>query len=337
MNERTHSRGHGAVAQAWLIPALIVAALAVGAGSADAQNFPARTVTIVVPFVPGGTTDLLARLLAGKLEQQLGKPFVVENKPGAGALTAMVAVARAAPDGHTIMVSPSSAMATNVTLYKKLPYDPVADFAPLALLVRTPFVLAVNPALGIKSVAELVARVKEKPGALAFASSGPGTPHHLFAELFQTLTGTVLTHVPYKGVAPALNDVVAGHVQVIFTDVAPALGMITDGKLTALGVTSKARVAALPATPALDDAVAGFDATSWQMAIAPAGTPGDIVAALNGTIGRIVAEPEIKAQAVQLGMLPVDPATSTELGAFVKSEIGKWAGVVEKAGIAGSQ
>ena len=321
----------------WSPVGAAVLLLIAGAHAGAAETYPGRAVTIVVPFVPGGTTDLLARLLAGKLEQRLGKPFVVENKPGAGALTAMVAVARAAPDGHTLMVSPSSAMAANVTLYKKLPYDPAADFVPLALLVRTPFVLAVNPGLGVKSAGELVALAKQKPGALAFASSGPGTPHHLFAELFQTLTGTQLTHVPYKGVAPALNDVVAGHVQVIFTDVAPALGMIAEGRLTALGVTSKARVDALPATAPLDEAVPGFDMTSWQMAIAPAGTPAEIVGVLNAEIGRVVAEPEIRTQAVQLGMLPVAPATGMELAAFVKSEIGKWAAVVQKAGIAGSQ
>jgi len=213
----------------WTLQAFALFAAPLGlAGSvaARAETYPSHAVTIVVPFVPGGTTDLLARLLADKLEKRFGKPFVVENKPGAGALTASVAVAHAAPDGYTLMISPSSAMAANVTLYKRLPYDPAADFVPLALLVRTPFVLAVNPALRITSVADLVARAKAQPDVLAFASSGPGTPHHLFAELFQSLTGTRLTHVPYKGVAPALNDVVAGHVQMIFTDIAPALPMI---------------------------------------------------------------------------------------------------------------
>jgi tripartite-type tricarboxylate transporter receptor subunit TctC len=321
---------------AGLVPAIHVFA-AGGTTSAIAESYPTHTVTIVVPFVPGGTTDLLARLLAGKLEQRFGKPFVVENKPGAGALTAAVAVAHAAPDGHTLMVSPSSAMAANVTLYKKLPYDPVADFVPLALLVRTPFVLAVNPALRITSVADLVGRAKAQPDALAFASSGPGTPHHLFAELFQNLTGTRLTHVPYKGVAPALNDVVAGHVQVIFTDVAPALGMIADGRLTALGVTSKARVAALPDVAPLDDTVKGFDATSWQMAIAPAATPPDAVTSLNREISRIVTDPDVASQAVQMGMLPVEPASPDALRDFVRAEISKWAGVVERAGIAQSQ
>jgi len=324
----------------WTLQAFALFAAPLGlAGSvaARAETYPSHAVTIVVPFVPGGTTDLLARLLADKLEKRFGKPFVVENKPGAGALTASVAVAHAAPDGYTLMISPSSAMAANVTLYKRLPYDPAADFVPLALLVRTPFVLAVNPALRITSVADLVARAKAQPDALAFASAGPGTPHHLFAELFQSLTGTRLTHVPYKGVAPALNDVIAGHVQMIFTDIAPALAMIESGRLTALGVTSKVRVAALPQTPPLDDAVAGFDTTSWQMAIAPAATPADVVATLNAEIGRIVAEPEVKAQAVQTGMLPVEPASPQALREFVRSEISKWAALVQKAGIAQSQ
>ena len=324
----------------WTLQAFALFAAPLGlAGSmaARAETYPSHAVTIVVPFVPGGTTDLLARLLADKLEKRFGKPFVVENKPGAGALTASVAVAHAAPDGYTLMISPSSAMAANVTLYKRLPYDPAADFVPLALLVRTPFVLAVNPALRITSVADLVARAKAQPDALAFASAGPGTPHHLFAELFQSLTGTRLTHVPYKGVAPALNDVIAGHVQMIFTDIAPALAMIESGQLTALGVTSKVRVAALPQTPPLDDAVQGFDTTSWQMAIAPAATPADVVATLNAEIGRIVAEPDVKAQAVQTGMLPVEPASPQALREFVHSEISKWAALVQKAGIAQSQ
>ena len=318
--------------------ALVVLACATAPATSFAQqDYPVHTVTIVVPFVPGGTTDLMGRLLAAKLEQRLGKTFVVENKPGAGALTAAVGIARAAPDGYTLMISPSSAMATNVTLYKKLPYDPVADFVPIALLVRTPFALAVNPTLGVTSVADLIARAKAKPGALAYASPGPGTPHHLFAELFQTLTGTQFTHVPYKGVAPALNDVVAGHVQLIFTDIAPALGMIQEGKLTALGVTSRARVAALPNLPPLDDSVAGFDATSWQMVIAPAAMPASVVTKLNDEISTVMREPDIAKQMVEMGMLPVERASSDALRAFVKSEIDTWGAVVRKAGIAASQ
>jgi tripartite-type tricarboxylate transporter receptor subunit TctC len=316
---------------------LVLLACATSPAASFAEDYPTRAVTIVVPFTPGGTTDLLARVLAERLERKFGQPFVVENKPGAGALTASVGLAHAAPDGYTLMVSPSSAMAANVTLYKKLPYDPAADFVPLALLVRTPFVLVVNPALGVTSVADLIARAKAKPGALAFASSGPGTPHHLFAELFQALTDTQLTHVPYKGAAPAINDVVAGHVQLMFTDVAPALGMIQEDKLQPLGVTSKARVAAISNVPPLDASVAGFDATSWQMAIAPAATPAAIVSKLNGEIATVMNEPDIAKQVVDLGMLPVAPASSEALHAFVKSEIDTWGAVVRKAGIAATQ
>jgi tripartite-type tricarboxylate transporter receptor subunit TctC len=317
--------------------AIVLLACATAPTASRAEDYPTRTVTIVVPFTPGGTSDLLARVLAERLERKFGQPFVVENKPGAGALTASVGLAHAAPDGYTLMVSPSSAMAANVTLYKKLPYDPAADFVPLALLVRTPFVLVVNPALGVTSVADLTARAKAKPGALAFASSGPGTPHHLFAELFQSLTGTQLTHVPYKGGAPAVNDVVAGHVQLMFTDVAPALGMIQEGKLQPLGVTSKARVAAIPNVPPLDASVTGFDTTSWQMAIAPAATPAAIVSKLNSEIATVMNEPDIAKQVVDLGMLPVERASSDAQRAFVKSEIDTWGGVVRKAGIAASQ
>ena len=331
MRNKTHRSS-----SAWRV-ALLLFACATAPAASFAEDYPARTVTVVVPFVPGGTTDLLARLLAERLERKFARPFVVENKPGAGALTASVGLAHAAPDGYTLMVSPSSAMAANVTLYKKLPYDPAADFVPLALLVRTPFVLVVNPGLGVTSVADLIARAKAKPGGLAFASSGPGTPHHLFAELFQTLTGTQLTHVPYKGAAPAINDVVAGHVQLMFTDVAPALGMIQEGKLQPLGVTSKARVAAISNVPPLDASVAGFDATSWQMAIAPAATPADVVSKLNGEIATVMNEPNIAKQVVDLGMLPVERASSEALRAFVKSEIDTWGAVVRKAGIAASQ
>jgi tripartite-type tricarboxylate transporter receptor subunit TctC len=313
----------------------IALAFLIGGTAAAADDYPSRTATIVVPFVPGGTTDTLARVLAQGLEQRWGKPFVVENKPGAGALTGAVAVARAAPDGYTMMVSPSSAMAANVTLYKSLPYDPVKDFVPLALLVHTPFVLCVNPDLPVKSVADLVALAKQK--TLTYASTGIGTPHQLFAELFKSTTGIEMTHVPYRGSAPALNDVVAGHVQVIFVDVAPAIGMITEGKLRALGVTSGQRVAAIENVPPLKDSVDGFDTASWQMAIAPSGTPPDIVDLLHAEMKKIMARAEVKDMAVKTGMLPIDSPSVPEMQTFIKAEIAKWAMVVQKAGIAGSQ
>jgi tripartite-type tricarboxylate transporter receptor subunit TctC len=305
------------------------------AGPVAAEDYPSRTVTIVVPFVPGGTTDTLARILAQGLEQRFGKPFVVENKPGAGALTGAVTVAKAAPDGYTLMVSPSSALAANVTLYKALPYDPQKDFVPLVLMVHTPFVLCVNPDLPVKSVADLVALAKQKP--LTYASTGIGTPHQLFAELFKSMTGIEMTHVPYRGSAPALNDVVAGHVDVIFVDVAPAIGMIVEGKIRALGVTSGQRVEAIENVPPLKESVEGFDTASWQMAIAPAATPPEIVDILHVEMKKIMARPEVRDMAVKTGMLPIDSPSVPQMQAFIKDEIAKWAAVVQKAGIAGSQ
>jgi tripartite-type tricarboxylate transporter receptor subunit TctC len=305
---------------------------------AAADTWPARPVVIVVPFTPGGATDILARLLAQRLEQRLGKPFVVENRPGAGSVTGALSVARAAPDGHTLLMAPSPTMAINVTLHKKLPYDPAVDFVPLALLVATPFVLVVNPSLPVQSVSDLLRLAKEKNGQLSFASTGPGTPHHLYAELFKTMAGIDMTHVPYKGSAPALNDVVAGHVDMVITDVPPAIGMIIEGKVRALGVTPKDRVAAISAVPPIAEVgVPGFDASSWQMIVAPADTPKEIIDRLHAEVKDIMAQPDIRAFVVKMGMVPIASAPVADLQVFVRSEIARWGKVVHQAGIAGSQ
>jgi tripartite-type tricarboxylate transporter receptor subunit TctC len=323
----------------WLLAGLVFFAVTgVGAGAGAAgEPYPARPVTIVVPFTPGGTTDILARLLGQHLEQRLGKPFVVENRPGAGSITAAVAVARAAPDGYTLMMAPSSTLVINISLHKKLPYDPVADFVPVALLVKTPFVLVVHPALPVQSVTDLIGFARDRKGQLSFASVGPGTPHHLFAELFNSMTGIQMTHVPYKGAAPALTDLAGGHVDVMFCDIAPALPLLADGKLRALGVSSKVRVAALPAVaPIAELGVEGFDAVSWQMIVAPAATPRDVVERLHDEIRQIMAQPEISDHFVTMGMIPVDTPSLDDLRAYVKSETIRWGKVVEQAGIAGS-
>ena len=212
------------------------------AASAQAPDYPSRPVTFVVPFAPGGVTSLFARLLGQRLEQRLGKPFVVENRPGGGGVTGSGRVAQAAPDGHTIMMASSTVLAINVTLRKNLPYDPRKDLTPIALLARVPFVLVVNPALPVHSVADLVKLAKEKPGQISFGTPGPGTFHHINAEMFKRIFGLDLVHVPYKGSAPALNDVVGGHIQMMFSDVSPALALIESGKLRPLGVTTAQRV-----------------------------------------------------------------------------------------------
>src|SRR5581483_2510129 len=207
-----------------------------------AEDYPSHTVTIVNPFAAGGGTDLLARMLAQKLEQRLGKSFVIENKTGAGSIIAAVAVQKAAPDGHTLLMAPSPTMAVNVSLYKNLPYQPLVDFVPLALLAQTPFALVVNPGLPVKSVPELIAYAKANPRKLTFASVGPGVPHHLFMELFKSMTGIQATAVPYRGSLPALNDVIGGHVPMMFCDLGPATGALASGKVRALGISSTFRV-----------------------------------------------------------------------------------------------
>src|SRR4029450_12812279 len=268
----------------------LLAVVAAGVG-ANAEPYPTRPATFVVPFAPGGGPEFLPRMWGQRLEQRLGKPFVIENRPGGGGVIGALSVARAAPDGYTILMAPSPVMAINVALHKKLPYDPAVDFVPVALVVATPYVLVVAPSLPVQSVADLIELAKAKPGQLSFASAGLGTPHHLFAQLFKGMTGVEMTHVPYRGSVPALTDVAAGHVQLMFCDIPPALGLINEGKVRALGVSTKERVAALPDLASLaEQGLADFDAASWQMVAAPAATPKDIVERLHAEMkGLMVA------------------------------------------------
>ena len=314
-------------------------ALAVGllASPATAQDYPNKPVTIVIPFAAGGAGDILARILSPRLEKIFGKPFVVENKPGAGGVIGAVATAKAAPDGHTIMIAPSPTMAVNVTLYKKLPYDPAADFVPLAMAAQTPFVLVVNPSLPINSVADLIKYVKERPCKISYATAGAGVPHHLFAELLNSMTGIYMSPVPYKGSVPAVTDVIAGHVPLMFVDLGPALGLIKEGKVRAVGVSTAARVPTIPDVPPVNDTVKGFDVASWQMIVAPAKTPRPTVERLHKELKALLAAPDISGQVAKTGMLPMDTPTVEGLQAFVKSEIARWGKVVQQAGIAGSQ
>ena len=304
---------------------------------AVAQEFPTKPVTIIIPFAAGGAGDILARMLSPRLEKAFGKPFVVENKPGAGGVIGAVATARAEPDGHTIMIAPSPTMAVNVTLFKKLPYDPVADFVPLAMAAQTPFVLVVNPALPIKSVADLIKWVREQKGKVSYATAGPGVPHHLFAELLKSMTGIEMSPVPYKGSVPAVTDVVAGHVPLMFVDLGPALSIIREGRVRAIGVSTATRVPAIPDVPPINDTVKGFDVASWQMVAAPAKTPRPVVDRLHEELKKQLAAPDVSAQIAKTGMLPMATTTVAGLQAFVKSEIARWGKVVQQAGIAGSQ
>ena len=318
----------------------LLALMAAGAAGtcANAQTYPARPVTFVVPFAPGGGTEFLARLLGQRLEQRLGKPFVIENRPGGGGVIGALSVARAAPDGYTILMAPSPVMAINAALHKKLPYDPAVDFVPIALVVATPYVLVATPSLSVQSATDLVELAKAKPGQLSFASAGLGTPHHLFAQLFKSMTSVEMTHVPYRGSVPALSDVAAGHVELMFCDIPPALGLINEGKVRGLGVSTKERVAALPGISSIaEQGLTGFDAASWQMVVAPAATPEDIVQRLHAEIKDFMVQPEIKEYAFKMGLLPIDTPSVPSLRVFVQTEIARWGKVVEQAGIAGSQ
>ena len=301
-----------------------------------AQEFPTKPITIVVPFTAGGAGDILARVLNNRLEAMWGKGFVVENRPGAGGIIGAVAAAKAPADGYTLLIAPSSTMAVNVSLYKTLPYDPAKDFIPLAIPARTTFVLVVNNDLPVKSVAELIDYAKKQKDPLNYATAGPGVPHHLFAELFKSMAGINMQQVPYKGSLPALQDVMAGHVPLMFVDLGPAAAQLKGRQVRPLGVSTAQRVKELPDVPAINDTLPGFDVASWQMISAPAGTPRPIVEKLHRDLATILREPALQEQIDKTGMSPMQSPSLDELAAFVKTEIARWTEVVRKAGIEGS-
>ena len=317
----------------------VAAALAAASPTATfAQDYPSKPVLFVVPYPPGGTTDYMARLIGRKLEQKLGKPFVIENRPGAASVLGAAFTAKAPPDGHTLLLATSTTMAINVSIYKHLPYDPVRDLTPVALVAGIPFLLVVNPALPVHSVGDLIRLARATPGGLAYASNGHGGAGHLNAELMKSMTGIELTHVPYKGLAPALNDVVAGHVPMMFGDFSSALRLARDGKLRALGVSTLERIGAAPEIPPLAEAgLPGYEAASWQMVVAPAGVPAPILKQLNREIRDIIAAPDVQKDFADKGILPIASPPPDELARYVKDEIVRWGKVVEQAGATGSQ
>src|SRR5436190_2946843 len=308
-----------------LLPMLTGLAVAATALDAQAQEYPTRQITLIAPWPAGGAVDALCRAVAPHLSDRLGKSVVVENRPGAGSVIGTAAGAKAAPDGYTMVMAGSGSLAISATMYKKLPYDPVKDFIPLTLGGKIPFVLVVTPSLPVHSVAELVAYAKANPGKLSFASSGPGSPHHLYGELLKSMTGIEMTHVPYKGSAPALTDVIAGHVPLLFSDTVPSLPQSREGQVRAAGVSTATRLPSAPDIPPIAEAgVPGFDAAGWGMISAPAGTPPDVVAKLKAAFTESLALPAVQQQIIQLGMLPVPSSTPQELQRFVDSEIARW-------------
>ncbi len=320
---------------------LLLAGLAAGLQaipSARALDYPTRQITLIAPWPAGGAVDVLCRGVAPHLAERLGKPVVVENRPGAGSVIGTATGAKASPDGYTLVMAGSGSLAISATIYKKLPYDPTKDFAPLLLSAKIPFFLVVNPALPVHSVAELVKYAKDNPGKLSFTSGGAGSPHHLYAELFKTLTGIEMTHVPYKGSAPALTDVVGGHVPVLFSDPVPSLPLIREGKVRALGVTTAIRSPSAPEiAPIAELGVPGFDVAGWGMITAPAETPKPIVMRLNAELNRVAALPDVQQRIVKLGMIPGGTSSPEELQRFINGEITRWGEVVRQAGLAGTE
>jgi tripartite-type tricarboxylate transporter receptor subunit TctC len=300
-----------------------------------AQDYPTRTVTMIVPWAPGGAVDTVARVIAPKLSDRLGKPVVIENRPGGGSTIGTAAGVKATPDGYTLGMPGSGSMAIGPTMYKSLPYDSTKDFALMALVGRVPFVLIVNPDLPVKTIPDLVKYAKENK--LTYGSGGAGSPHHLYAEMFKALTGIEMTHIPYKGSADAIRDVVAGHVPLLFSDPAPSVPLIRSGKVRAIGVTTLSRWSVAPEIPPLNEVgVPGFDAAGWFMVAGPAGTPAPIVERLHAELKAIMGLADVKEKIDRTGVVPIVSPSLAELAAFVNAEKARWGQVVRQAGLAGT-
>ena len=315
-----------------ILAVLLGVVATVVASQVFAQAWPAKPIKWVVPFAPGGTTDILARTIGDKLAIALGQPVIIENKPGAGGGLGADFVAKAAPDGYTILGGTISTNAINASLYKDLPYDPVKDFIPITLIARVPNMLVVNNDVPVKTVAELIALMKKSPGKYTFASSGNGTSQHLSGELFKGMAGVDMQHIPYKGSPPALQDVMGGNVTMTFDNITTAWTLAKGGKLRALAVTTAKRSPAAPDVPTIAEAgVIGYEIGSWQGVFAPVGTPPAIVKRLNTEIVKIINSPEVQEKLLALGAEPVGNSTE-EFTVFVKTEVVKWGDVVKKSG-----
>lgn len=317
----------------FVVRTLLAAFLAALVPSASlAQAYPSKPVTFISPYVPGGTTDILARILAPRLQQALGQPFLVEYRPGAGGNVGTDMVARASPDGHTILMGASGPLSINVTLFKKLPYDPTTDLVPVIHVASVPLLLVTHPTFPAKSVQALLDLLKSKPDGYSYASAGTGTPQHLSAELLKLMTGTRATHIPYKGSGPAINDLVGGQVPFGFESMIAVLQQVKGGRLQALGVSDTRRSPVLPDVPTLAEAgVPNYDAIAWYGVLAPKGTPAQVVTVLNTEMRKVLGSPEVRQRLLDLGSTDV-AGPPEQFGAFIKSEIAKWGKVVRASG-----
>jgi tripartite-type tricarboxylate transporter receptor subunit TctC len=310
----------GLAALIWVTPAALAA------------DYPVRPVTLVVAFPPGGPSDVLSRIVGKKLEQLLGQPFIIENRPGAGGNVAAEQAARAPADGHTLLMGNNSILATNAALYKKINFDPEADFAPISLVGSQANILVVNPQVPARSMAELIALAKANPGKINYASSGHGAAAHLAAELFKAEAKVDIVHVPYKGAAPALQDVIAGHVQMMFATAASVVPHIQSGQVRALAVTTLKRTAVFPELATVDElGLKGFDATTWHGLVAPSRTPKDVIATLHRATAAALGDAAVRKSLSELGV-DIVGNTPEEFTAYIKAEIPKWTAIVKASG-----
>jgi len=311
------------------LPALLLAL----APLAIAQPYPNKPIRVIVPFAPGGNVDITARLVAPGLQEALGQPVVIENKPGAGGTIGADAVAKSAPDGYTLLMGSNSTFSVAPSLYPKNPYNPLADFAPVAMIASAPFVLVVNPGVAAKDARELVALAKASPGKLTMSSAGTGSSNHLVGELFQEISGARFTHVPYKGSGQALTDLMGGQVNLHFDQITTAASHIQGGKLRALLVTAPQRVPMLPDVPTATEAgYPSFEATNVTGLIAPAGTPREIVDKLNAAVQKIIAQPAIRAKFADIGAQTTG-GTPEQFGAYIREDLAKWTRIVKEANV----
>jgi tripartite-type tricarboxylate transporter receptor subunit TctC len=319
--------------------ALIFASLAFASASglathtAKAADYPSRPIHLIVPYAAGGAADSIARIVAKRVGKSLGQTIVVENRGGGGSIVGTEFVNKSDPDGYTLLLGQSGPISINPAVYKNLPYDPVKDFTPIALVAAVPFALIINPEIPAKTLPEFIAYAKTKPG-LAFGSAGNGSPQHLGAEMLKAAAGIDIRHVSYRGSMPAMLDVIAGHIPFMVVDLQPALPQIRDGKVRVLGVTTSTRVAAAPDIPTLaEGGLAGFELVAWQGIVAPAGVPRAIVDQLAAQIAKLMADPATRDKLTAIALEPLSGSTPDSFAAFVKTEVDRWAGIVKNSGI----
>ena len=318
--------------RAWVRNVMLGAALLALPAAAAAQSYPSRPITIVIGYTPGAVSDLAARTISDGLHQAWGQPVIVENRPGSGGNIGAAYVARAAPDGYTLMVGTDAQLASNVHLYKHVGFDPVKDFAPVAYAGANIICLAVNTQLPINSVADLIAYAKQNPGKLAYGTSGVGSPHHLAGELLRQKTGIDIQHVPYRGGGAAVNDLLGGHIGMAFLSLSAVVPHVNTGKVRIIAMVEKTRYAAMPDIPTIGETVAGFEMSSWLGMFAPAGTPADVIAKLNDGIGKVLTAEAVKAKLANLGLVVV-AGKPEELANVVKDGLKVRGDLVKAAGI----